>query len=399
MKEKGRIFKTSMGCLQLPYSQESFLRIEPKEEESSPLKVVYKRDFEGEKVTQGFTRVDPAGQFSSPYTGMGNNPVMMVDPDGEIAWFVPIIIGAVLNTGVQAATGNINNFGDFALSMGIGALSGAAGLGAGQLVSGALGTASSLGGAIANGAITGAAGGFAGGFVGGAGNAWAGGASFSDGLGAGLQAGGYGAITGGVIGGISGGIQYGKQTATFRKGNAELGIQSGDPVPATDDFLNQAQEAWFPDAPMEHVGDFTVENVPAAKQALMDRVGAGAMTTTRPYIVDGQLTGHSDVFFNKNLSFTSAKRLFFSMGHEFVHVSQYASLSGQSSSLLRQRGFTDLLEFHAYSYDNSLGSGNMGGFTPAKVGELMRRFPNYFHQLSYTNYPWTANHNFIYPFR
>ena len=86
---------------------------------------------------------------------------MSIDPDGNVAWFVPLIIGAVVNTAIQGATGNIDNFGDFALSMGIGALSGAAGLGAGQLVSGAL----------ANGAITGAVGGFAGGFVGGAGNA------------------------------------------------------------------------------------------------------------------------------------------------------------------------------------------------------------------------------------
>lgn len=35
---------------------------------------------------------DPAGQFASPYLGMGNNPVMMVDEDGELAWFV---VGAV----------------------------------------------------------------------------------------------------------------------------------------------------------------------------------------------------------------------------------------------------------------------------------------------------------------
>ena len=200
-----------------------------------------------------FYVIDPQGQFASPYNGMGNNPVMMVDPDGELAWFVPIIVGAVVNTMVQGVAGNIDNFGDLALSMGIGALSGAAGFGAGQLVSGALGASSTLGGSVINGALTGAAGGFAGGFVGGAGNAWAGGASLEEGLESGFKTGEYGAITGAAIGGISGGIRHNKQMLTFRKGNAELGIQSDEAVPATDDFLNDARKAWFPDKSMDNI--------------------------------------------------------------------------------------------------------------------------------------------------
>ena len=45
--------------------------------------------------TGTFTGVDKAGQFASGYIYGGNNPAMMLDPDGELAWFVPIIIGAV----------------------------------------------------------------------------------------------------------------------------------------------------------------------------------------------------------------------------------------------------------------------------------------------------------------
>jgi RHS repeat-associated protein len=73
--------------------------------------------------------VDPQNQFASPYTGMGNNPVMMVDPDGELAWFVPIIIGAAIfgtgNVAVQASNGNINNFWDGVKAFGAGAVTGA----------------------------------------------------------------------------------------------------------------------------------------------------------------------------------------------------------------------------------------------------------------------------------
>ncbi|MBK7885357.1 MAG: hypothetical protein IPJ81_17415 [Chitinophagaceae bacterium] len=43
-----------------------------------------------------FLQQDPADQFASGYTGMGNNWVMSVDPDGRLAWFVPVIVGAAI---------------------------------------------------------------------------------------------------------------------------------------------------------------------------------------------------------------------------------------------------------------------------------------------------------------
>jgi len=40
-----------------------------------------------------FLAVDPAGQFSNPYLGMGNNPVVGVDPDGK---WVNYVLGGVV---------------------------------------------------------------------------------------------------------------------------------------------------------------------------------------------------------------------------------------------------------------------------------------------------------------
>jgi RHS repeat-associated protein len=54
--------------------------------------------------------VDPAGQFANAY-GYASSHVMMVDPDGELAWFViPMIVGAVAGAygGGAAANGSAN---------------------------------------------------------------------------------------------------------------------------------------------------------------------------------------------------------------------------------------------------------------------------------------------------
>jgi len=46
-----------------------------------------------------FLSIDPEGQFHSGYTGMGNNPVIGIDPDGRF-WHIVIgaVVGAVINT-------------------------------------------------------------------------------------------------------------------------------------------------------------------------------------------------------------------------------------------------------------------------------------------------------------
>lgn len=100
-----------------------------------------------------FLAVDPAGQFASPYIGMGNNPVMMTDPDGEVAWFVPIIVGAA----VGGTAGGIHAYHDPNMSIGRGILFGAT---IGGLSGGAAAGVSAIGGGAM---LAGAAGGAVGG--------------------------------------------------------------------------------------------------------------------------------------------------------------------------------------------------------------------------------------------
>ncbi len=248
--------------------------------------------------------------------------------------------------------------------------------------------------------MIGAASGAAGGFIGGAGNAWASGANFGSGLRSGLIGGGFGALGGAITGGIAAGIRFREQHIMFMRGNEQLGINGGDPVPATDQFLRDAQKAWYPDAPMDQINNFSVENVPATTQTNMNLEQARAATVATSNKSTGLITGRSSVYFNTNPNFSAfsdAKQLFYAMGHEFVHVSQYAALANQPVTLLT-KSFRYMMDFGAYSYQHSLGSTNYGGYTSADVRQFMTSFPDWYSKLGYINFNWTYNHSFSYPF-
>ena len=53
---------------------------------------------------------DPMGQYSSPYLGMGNNPISMTDPNGGIAiQVVTALVGGVVNAGINIYNQSQNN--------------------------------------------------------------------------------------------------------------------------------------------------------------------------------------------------------------------------------------------------------------------------------------------------
>jgi len=102
---------------------------------------------------------DPAHQFSNPYLGIGNNPILYQDPNGEwIHIAVGALIGGAVNLGMKAASGQINSWGDGFAAFGIGAAAGAIGAATG----GAAFLAAGGGAAGAGGFIAGAVGGMAG---------------------------------------------------------------------------------------------------------------------------------------------------------------------------------------------------------------------------------------------
>ena len=53
-----------------------------------------------------FLTPDPAGQFDSPYAYAGNDPVSAIDPNGDFAFLVAMIIGAVVGAYFGGATVN-----------------------------------------------------------------------------------------------------------------------------------------------------------------------------------------------------------------------------------------------------------------------------------------------------
>ena len=86
--------------------------------------------------------IDPALQAASPYMAMGNNPMMMIDEDGE--WvFAALAVGALIGAGSYTASiafskGGFDNWnwGGFFQSAGMGAVSGVATGGIGNALNG-----------------------------------------------------------------------------------------------------------------------------------------------------------------------------------------------------------------------------------------------------------------------
>ena len=191
--------------------------------------------------------------------------------------------------------------------------------------------------------------------------------------------------------GLNHALHYAAEGIVFVKGCMALGISCTGPIPEemqNDLFLRQAQEAWYPDAPMDNVERFTVENVPQKTQDKMDAEGAAASTNGLYGSVSDIFTRMSYMYFNKNRCFESPFKLYITMGHEFVHVSQYDYLGsiGYTHSDFMKNNVLATMDHWAYNYESYLRGGKI-------QHGLSSNIPLY-NELDYVNFKWHSNHNY-----
>jgi hypothetical protein len=314
---------------------------------------------------------------------------MYTDPNGEslIGILVGAFIGGMLNMMTHADQIQ-HNWQAFAY-FGIGAVSAGAGAAVGGAVAGFLGPSIGFGEGLASGFISGFMGGFAGGLVAGAGNAWTQGAGFGQGLGAGIGTGFKSGLISGVPAGIAGGIQGIRTKGVFDRGCAKLGVNPWDPVPEelrTDEFATHANEVWYKHGPdaihkVDRDDFYTQGNF---GRAIPANDGTGKFSS-----------GKTTIYYHYEKAFRTPFQLFSTMGHELVHVSQFAALIGKPLNLLNKPSFIKMLDYYADIYVNSIG----GIYKTPEYGDFLNKYAIFHEILNYKAFPWTKiKPNFIYPF-
>jgi len=105
--------------------------------------------------------------------------------------------------------------------------------------------------------------------------------------------------------------------------------------------------------------------------------------------------GKPTIIYHPTKAFSSVEVLYRTMGHELVHVSQYAQLAaiGAPGGLFQNKDFVKLLEYHAGNFELHL----QGLY----LNEAAYNWGGVYHNhqlLDWRAFSWTKNARFIWPF-
>ena len=171
-----------------------------------------------------WSNIDPKLQGCNPYVFCGNNPVMHIDPNGELWWLAPMISGGLFNLHSQAMLGNIHNFWDGLLAFGVGGASSVAGAGIGGVAAKFANDNNILG--FRGGFFTGFSSGFGSGFITGLGNSAMNGNGFTKSLGNGFMTGLTAGLSNGLLSGLNDGLVSLERGYSFWDGSKTYDIIS-----------------------------------------------------------------------------------------------------------------------------------------------------------------------------
>jgi RHS repeat-associated protein len=316
-----------------------------------------------------FVQMPDFSQNFNRYSYCLNNPLKYTDPSGELFFVDDIIIGAVIgamiNVATQTMSGNINSFGKFWSSAGIGALAGAAGAGVGQAAAGTLGF-----GGFYGGCIIGGSGGAAGGAILGSGNAWANGANFGDGLLSGFKGSLTGSFTGAFFwGGVTRGLSDLIKGYSFWDGIKTDPIYTG--LSPNEQLANNYNNSTLAETnddvlKLKMSKDFNVEEGDYAIRKITTQTSRGFGMTTRGNYVEirtgsgvggycrSSTAGWSEIHISPyNTCLADNVTFRATAGHELIHSYHYFILHNVSEI------FTERVAYK-YTYDVYMNNGYYG---------------------------------------
>lgn len=257
--------------------------------------------------TGRFNAIDPVDAYGfSGYSGMNNNPLSYIDPDGRSPLLLAIGIGALIGGHIN---GSIKGYkgGNYFDGFWRGAITGAAG--------GALGFYAPIG--IGSGLAYGAGSG-----------------AITGGIGAGLNGGNigqgmlYGGISGGIFGGISGGIGAKRLGANIWSGQSpplDLGVNEINSVAGNEVSYNHKSLLAFRKKQFPSEGNFVFHELSPPDGYLPQSDGTWLNTTSNQKVLG--VTKRSVWFGGRSAkvhlspkSFSTEQNLFLVMGHEYTHA-------------------------------------------------------------------------------